>query len=444
MILPALLALILLVVLFVVLRPLWRGVAAGGSGHDQAVYRDQLAELDRDVSRGVVLAEEAAVVRLEIQRRLLAADRMAAPVPRGHGAPIVAGCVALVVALGSAALYEGLSTPTRITDTAILARAEAEARMARLRETLAAEPTNREAWLLYASSAAATSDWDLAIEAYQRAVALDTTDADSLAALGEVLVARAMGVVVPDARARFQAALAIEPDHAMARYYLALASGQDGDPLGAIERLQALAADLPHDAPVRAELRRRIADLAREGRLDKPPELMAGRSVGPNPDQATMEAAANLPPADREAMIRGMVAGLAARLEREPNDVEGWLRLARSRAVLGENEAAADAYERAAELRPGDASLPLRAVEALLQGRVVTDPLPARVVSILRAVETKRPDEPAVLWYLGMAAAAERNRATAERYWRRLAALLPADHPDADLVRQALAALRGG
>ena len=50
-------------------------------------------------------------------------------------------------------------------------------------------------------------------------------------------------------------------------------------------------------------------------------------------------------------MIRGMVAGLASRLEENPNDAKGWERLARSYRVLGETAKAADAEARALGVR---------------------------------------------------------------------------------------------
>ena len=65
-------------------------------------------------------------------------------------------------------------------------------------------------------------------------------------------------------------------------------------------------------------------------------------------------------PSDRQEMIRGMVANLAARLEDEPDDVEGWRRLARSREVLGDNEASAEAYDRALRLDPNHPETLLR------------------------------------------------------------------------------------
>jgi len=55
-------------------------------------------------------------------------------------------------------------------------------------------------------------------------------------------------------------------------------------------------------------------------------------------------------PQERQAMIRGMVDRLAARLEQNPNDKEGWIRLAHAYDVLGETEKADAARARAAQV----------------------------------------------------------------------------------------------
>jgi len=73
------------------------------------------------------------------------------------------------------------------------------------------------------------------------------------------------------------------------------------------------------------------ADLLKEGAL-KP--YQAPR--GPSPEQ--MRAAQNMTPEQRAEMIIAMVDGLAARLEDEPHDEQGWTRLIRARTVLGQTE----------------------------------------------------------------------------------------------------------
>ncbi len=65
--------------------------------------------------------------------------------------------------------------------------------------------------------------------------------------------------------------------------------------------------------------------------------------TAPGPTARQMQDAANMPAQDRQAMIEGMVAGLAEKLKASPNDPDGWTRLLRARRVLGqEAEAKAD------------------------------------------------------------------------------------------------------
>lgn len=80
MILAFLLAGLGFLTLMAILAPLLRGSRPGAerASFDQAVYRDQLQELDRDIERGLLTPEEAAATRLEVQRRILAADRLLA------------------------------------------------------------------------------------------------------------------------------------------------------------------------------------------------------------------------------------------------------------------------------------------------------------------------------------------------------------------------------
>ena len=48
-----------------------RAAPPAREAYDLAVYRDQLAEVERDLARGVIGAAEAEGARLEIQRRML-------------------------------------------------------------------------------------------------------------------------------------------------------------------------------------------------------------------------------------------------------------------------------------------------------------------------------------------------------------------------------------
>lgn len=72
------------------------------------------------------------------------------------------------------------------------------------------------------------------------------------------------------------------------------------------------------------------------------------------PTQADVAAAAEMSVEDRAAMIRTMVESLDAKLTESPDNLEGWQRLVRSYAVLGDRTAAETALERASVTFPGD------------------------------------------------------------------------------------------
>jgi cytochrome c-type biogenesis protein CcmH len=156
--------------------------------------------------------------------------------------------------------------------------------------------------------------------------------ADLPAMLGEVLVIQAGGTVTPDARALFQRALSADRAQAAARYYLARARIADGDVAGGLTQWRGLLASLPAGDDRRASLADQIAAVQKTGALPAAAEAPA-------------------PPAgDVSRAIRGMVDGLAARLAARPDDPDGWVRLVRAWAVLGEtakrDQAAADARAR--------------------------------------------------------------------------------------------------
>lgn len=67
------------------------------------------------------------------------------------------------------------------------------------------------------------------------------------------------------------------------------------------------------------------------------------------PTDEDIAAAGDMSEADRGAMVEGMVAGLAAKLEENPDNPDGWIMLVRSYSVLGKEDKAKVAYETAVE-----------------------------------------------------------------------------------------------
>ena len=65
------------------------------------------------------------------------------------------------------------------------------------------------------------------------------------------------------------------------------------------------------------------------------------------PSAEDVEAAQEMSDAERSEFIQSMVDRLAERLKDEPDDLDGWLQLARAYMVLGDNEKARGAFEAA-------------------------------------------------------------------------------------------------
>ena len=257
--------------------------------------------------------------------------------------------------------------------------------------------------------------------------------------LGEAIVWANDGVVVPEAVRVFRHALETQPDDPVSRFHLALARAQAGEVQEAYEMWLALAADTPADAAWRGDLEGLIRQAAEV--LGVEPELapsapgVAEAPSGPTADDVA--AAAEMSPDERTEMIRGMVEGLAARLEENPDDAQGWRRLARSYAVLGEPEKALDTLRRAVEFAPDDLAT-LRAYARALAGDIGANPPPPAAVAVYERILALDPADGAALWFVGLATA-ERGDADAARiHWERLLPLLAPGTEEHEAVRTAL------
>jgi cytochrome c-type biogenesis protein CcmH len=220
----------------------------------------------------------------------------------------------------------------------------------RLAARMAETPDDPEGWRLLGRTYLQLNRPEEAVAALRQALARGADGPSAWASLGEALVAANQGLIVAEAREAFAAVLKRDPGDPRARYYAGLALAQDGRPHEALETWVALAADGPADAPWREVVMAQIARAAEDLGMAPDDPALAGLARTPGPSAAQVEAATEMSPEARDAMIRSMVDGLAARLEQEPGDLDGWLRLSRAYAVLGEPERAKAAVDRAAEL----------------------------------------------------------------------------------------------
>jgi len=453
-----------------VLHPLMRRQgAADRAAFDMAVYRDQLAEVDRDLKRGLIAPEQAEAARAEIGRRLLRADAARTADPEdagaapGRSARIAALAVVVTVPLLALAVY----LPTGRWD--VPARPFAErppaergppievlTALANLERHLQEDPRDLPAWVLAANTYSRMGRFTEAAEAFRRAAGLSDGAPEFLSGMAEALVHANRGQVTDEARRAFEAVLSREPADLRARYYLGLAHAQAGDARGALERWAALLESSPPDAPWLDEIRGRIRELARRSGTDAGAYLPDPKGAAPAPAPTAAPAGlpdemagqiAGLPPDQRAQAIRGMVEGLQARLETAPDDADGWLRLGRAWRVLGEAAQAEAALERAIQAAPDRPDAHLALADLLLADRTPTPRgeggLPARAVEALTAVLRLEPNSPPALWWLGVDAARQGRRSEAEGLWRRLLDGMAQDAPARREVEEAIRGLAG-
>ena len=195
-----------------------------------------------------------------------------------------------------------------------------------LQARMRAAPGDPRGWRLLGMVYSRLGRFGDAADAYGRAADLAPREPADLSSQGEALVQAANGMVTPGARGLFAKVLTLDPADARARYFLAMAKDEDGDHAGAMTDWIALIKSAPPDAPWLADMRDFVGRVAAERGIDLTAQL------GP---QAV--------PAGQQAMIQGMVDRLAAQLKAQPRDADGWIRLMRSRMVLGDPASASGA-----------------------------------------------------------------------------------------------------
>jgi cytochrome c-type biogenesis protein CcmH len=316
---------------------------------DTQFYRDQIAEIERDRERGVLLPAEAEAAKAEAGRRLLRATGMTGDPFAAWGEPALrrrraASTLALsMIPILALAIYGAYGSPHLLTHPPQQAQAESQgdrmdlmAAIAQIETHLSQNPQDGRGWEVVAPVYIRLGRRDDAVKAYESALRYLGPDADRLANYGEAMVLAKDGVVSSEAQAVLEQAMKLNAGSSKARYYLALAAEQDGQTEKAKNAYTQLLLTSPNDAPWVPVVREHLE------RLGAPPPAI----VSVDASQVGAED------------IARMVSGLASRLESQGGTAEEWARLMRSYTVMGQRDKAMEAAERARQaLAKDDAGL---------------------------------------------------------------------------------------
>ena len=287
--------------------PLLRGRAAqpdaSGSARDAnvALYRERLAELDRERDRGGIEEERYAALREDLERGLLA-DVDAAPAgPASSGEAAqpppprwMAVAIGLTVPVCGLGIYLWLGSPQEIDPRGQQPRVatgnaatggesapDVEAMVDSLAAKLAAEPGNAEGWLLYARSRVVQERFREAVTAFERAHALLGDSPALLTDWAEAEAGVAGNRFPVSALDRLDRALELDPDHEKALWLGGFAAAQNGRTDTAVARWERLLSRQPPGSREESIVTELLAQVRGTGSPAPAARSGAAESTGP-------------------------------------------------------------------------------------------------------------------------------------------------------------------
>lgn len=369
-------AVMTLAVTALMVTPLLRPKDVSDDNPDIAIYRAQLAEIDRDLERDLLAPDEAERARTEVARRLLAANKTVTA-PAGATKPtrwLAAAIVAVMLALGfgtywtiGAPGYPDLPLQARLeaseemrlnrpTQEALEAAAplpppvsvpdDYRAAIVQLREIAPTRPDDLEAWSRLAFHEVELRNYAGAADAQAQVIAIkgDAVEVADLQRLMDLMVVAAGGLVSPEAEDVIRQVLDLDARNVAARYYLGALYNQTDRPDLALRIWRdIIETGDPRDFHI-ASARAQISDAAFRAGV----EYSVPEARGPSFEQ--MDAASDMSAEERQEMIGGMVAGLANRLATEGGPAQDWARLIRAYGVLGDLDAARTVWTEAQQV----------------------------------------------------------------------------------------------
>ncbi|WP_221240686.1 TPR domain-containing protein [Sphingomonas sp. R3G7C] len=365
--------------------PVWRGVAIGVLtvaaivGGGIGIYRlERPAEL---------VAAEAGPPRPEVVPVVLDSG-MPVPVPDASTAP---------TGTPAASTADATPDPTPSPEPSPVV----DDTIARMEQRLKDDPEDVQGWRMLGWAYFQNERYKDAARALRRATWLDADHAETFSFLGEALVmaSRREGKMPRAARLAFDHALARDPKNARARYFKALSLDLAGQHRRALRAWFAQLSETPPDAPYASDIRsvirsvgkrhhieveKRLAIADSQARLPKPDKTKGGAKDGakdhkkgalPGPANAELKIVSGTPAGSgaRDAMARGMVDGLEARLARNPANVDGWILLIRSRVQQGRRDDAVKALDKGLAAFRGQPANAQKLRDAAARLGIVTD-----------------------------------------------------------------------
>ena len=346
-------------------------------------YKSQLAEIARDVERGIILKDEAERLRTEISRRILKLDerRPTLTVSKTSNWNVVVPVVIVASIIGgSGGLYSYLGSPgyrdLSQKDRIALAETSRKTRpslnkfltslptppknepnetysklVIKLRETVKTRPQDLEGHLLLTRVETGLQNFLAASIALDKAIQIkgNSANAEDFFDYAELLILAAQGYVSPEAENALNQVLKRNIKFSGAHYYVGLMMAQNDRPDRAFQVWRKLLLQTPEDSPWIEPIRAQIEDVAIAAGVNdfELPKLVKTAPVAPisGPGPEDLKAAKDLSNSERMDMIQGMVQRLSERLATQGGTSQEWAQLIRALIVLEDEDQATAVWE---------------------------------------------------------------------------------------------------
>ena len=318
---------------------------------------DQLNEVDREVACGLISSRDAQAVRIEVKRQLVAIDqREASSSPNENSGLWALMAAGVFVPAFAIAVYLTIGSPE--IPSAVFAQRGEElsliATHARQVQNLVDQLERDvnggsfEGWIRVAEMHMKAEQYAQAADAFGRVLRRDEVTFSEFFRYAEALILSERGVVSPPAKRALKISLEMNPDNVAAVFYSSFALDQAGQVEAAYEMLITRLNKADGDYPWMEAFVARANHYGRK--LGRSPVSRSGLAFGVIDADEGMTDFSGLSEEQQQEFILSMVEGLADLLEEDPDDLDGWLKLARAYSALGNKDAELDTYLQAREL----------------------------------------------------------------------------------------------
>ncbi|MCG5499862.1 c-type cytochrome biogenesis protein CcmI [Ectothiorhodospira lacustris] len=265
-------------------------------GLNLTIYRQRMAELDQELSNGLLTREQYEAAKAELEDNLITdveqpEETPAVPTPAPRQGMILLGITAVLVPVAALLIYFQLDTAPRMSPAQTLAMGQEpshdmmdiERMIVQLRERLEVDPDNTENWLFLARTYGFVERFEDAAAAFDEAYRRTGDEPDLNVDYAESLMLATDGRVSRQASRLLDRALELDPDHQNGLWLGAIADFQQENYPRSAQRLDHLLSRLPEGS----DAARSVAEALRDVRTmtggmagEQTPTADAGTDAG--------------------------------------------------------------------------------------------------------------------------------------------------------------------